>query len=165
MSIGRLAALICVVAFTGLDSSQAQNVPTPTGRCVYNCDTAPAPSATSSGGSAVGNQMGYELGRAIGRSLSNSNSNGTTYTTRPEDPNSASVRAVRGQLDQWADDDPPVVSTSPARGTAKQSCNVCSVNRDRCTTGCDSVSTNREKLQCVNRCNENYPCVMGSDCN
>lgn len=47
---------------------------------------------------------------------------------------------------------------------AQMSCRECSVRRDRCHTGCNSLSSSREQLQCVNRCNSNYPCVKGSDC-
>lgn len=47
---------------------------------------------------------------------------------------------------------------------AQMSCRECQVRRDRCHTGCNSLSSSREQLQCVNRCNANYPCVQGSDC-
>jgi hypothetical protein len=51
-----------------------------------------------------------------------------------------------------------------AQSKQLQSCRACSASRDRCHTGCDSHKTNSEKLKCVNACNAQYPCVMGSDC-
>lgn len=47
---------------------------------------------------------------------------------------------------------------------AQLSCRECGVRRDRCHAGCGSLSTSREQLQCVNRCNSSYRCVQGSDC-
>lgn len=157
-------ALLLFIAAGPLALAQ---VPNATGRCVANCDAPLPPSAgaSQSGGNPVVNQMGYEMGRAIGRALTTPDSG---YSQRPSGYTSPDVQSVRGQLDRWAEEDAPAVSTAPARGTvaspALQSCNACTLNRDRCFTGCDSLSTNLEKLQCVNRCNENYSCVIGSDC-
>ncbi|MDD5711207.1 MAG: hypothetical protein PHY31_00450 [Smithellaceae bacterium] len=66
---------------------------------------------------------------------------------------------------QWAWNVPGVTVSGSLSGYREmQSCNECSAARDRCFTGCDSNPNLLDRSNCVNRCNQEYPCVMGSDC-
>ena len=70
-----------------------------------------------------------------------------------------------GDSVQWAWNGSGATASGVLTGTRQlPSCNECSVNRDRCFTGCDSESTLQEKNVCVNKCNAEYKCVMGYDC-
>jgi len=70
-----------------------------------------------------------------------------------------------GNTVQWAWSGSGYSASALLTGVRRiQSCAECSAARERCFAGCDSLATLPEKAACVNRCNAEYPCVMGDDC-
>jgi hypothetical protein len=53
---------------------------------------------------------------------------------------------------------------SPHRPKGKMSCNYCQASRERCFAGCKNIDNLIKQSDCVNKCNGEYPCVMGHDC-
>ena len=71
-----------------------------------------------------------------------------------------------GNSVQWAWNGSGATASGVLNGSRSlPPCNECSVSRDRCFTGCDSEPTLQDQNRCVNQCNAEYLCVMGSDCN
>ena len=50
------------------------------------------------------------------------------------------------------------------QATGKMSCQACVAQRNNCFAGCDRLRDLIEQNRCVNRCNGQYACVIGHDC-
>jgi hypothetical protein len=106
---------------------KAQNIPNPSGRCVYNCD-APAPSQARNPAPTLPpgmGQFGAAAGAAIGRSL---------FQGQERVPDNGRTQSARQSLDQWAsegsgDDSPPnddrrcILWSRQPNGAYQRSCN------------------------------------------
>lgn len=50
------------------------------------------------------------------------------------------------------------------QATGKMSCQACVAQRNSCFSSCDRLRDLIEQNRCVNRCNGQYACVIGHDC-
>ena len=81
--------------------------------------------------------------------MAQSTSSGTVSGVRPSTGTASGVSSSS------------TTTTSPQ----KQSCRTCWMLREQCLAPCDKLSSGRENLQCVNRCNAAHMCIEGDTCN